>query len=73
MSKKINLNIKTQLFINLINSGQIILGKSDLDDIKSQIIVKPRIEDNVISVHKKQVTSQIESILNNYLLNLELC
>lgn len=70
---KLHLKIKTEDFIKLVNSGEIIIGIDDLDYIKSQIIIKPKIEDSIISISNTEVESQLKSILNTCLLSLELC
>lgn len=73
MSKKISLTITTNDFIRSVNSGLIKINPDDLSFLKNQLNLKPKIENSTISLSNKDVENEFKTILNTYLLSLELC
>ena len=74
MSKKeISLKVKSEDFIQLLNSGKIKVSSDDLTFIKSQIKIKPTFKDSIISVSKDDIHNSLKTTLNNHLLTFQLC
>lgn len=74
MSKK-EIKVKIQLkdFTELINSGKLQIEIDDLKFIKSQVKIKPKFKDSIISISKESISKSLKTTLNNHSLIFQVC
>ncbi len=72
-SKKIKVHININDFIDLINNKKLIISQYDIDLIKKEIKIKPKIKDFKISIVDFKFKESLKIILDSHLLEIQLC